>query len=181
MSTYAFILLALALSLDIFVVSVTRGMTIGKFCIKYACKFSFYFGLVHSVMFLAGWLAGLTVRERFHSISHIIAFILLFIVGSKMIYESFSKPKEQNNNSYGFVVLTVLALATSIDALSIGVSFSLLGYEIVTPVIILGITTFIVALVGVYLGERICNFTGRKLELLGGLILIAIGFYTLFK
>ena len=181
MSYYTFFLLALGLSMDTFAVSITSGIAIKQTCLRYACKFSVFFAVFHSLMLFIGWLAGLTVKDYLHSFSHWIAFGLLTFIGGKMIYESTILKCDDKCDQYGILVLSALAFATSIDALTIGVSFSLLGYRILVPVLMLAGVTFIVALTGIYLGGKLGSYFAKRMELLGGAILILIGISILIK
>ena len=123
-----------------------------------------------------GWLAGISILDLISGVDHWIAFGLLSLIGCKMIYESSrieSSGKELNPLN-GYVLLT-LSVATSIDALAVGISLAFLRIPIVTPILIIGIVTFLLSFLGVYAGSRIGHFLERKIETLGGLILIGIG------
>ncbi|MCB5230237.1 MAG: manganese efflux pump MntP family protein [Candidatus Cloacimonas sp.] len=167
--------------MDTFAVSVTSGVTIKSLCFKYACKFSFFFGIFQALMLFIGWLTGFTIRGYLQNFSHWVAFILLLTIGIKMIYESFIVPCDEKCDKHGLLVLTGLAFATSLDALSVGISFSLLGCQIVTPIIIVGIVTFLAAMIGIYIGGKLTSLFSKRMELAGGIILIAIGFSILLK
>jgi putative Mn2+ efflux pump MntP len=125
---------------------------------------------------LVGWLAGLSLTEYISGIDHWIAFALLTFIGCKMIYESTRlKPNEKNINPLNFYVLLLLSIATSIDALAVGVSFAFLQVAIATPIIIIGTITFALSFLGVFIGDISGYLFENKIEIAGGLILIGIG------
>jgi len=176
------ILIAFGLAMDAFAVSVTSGITIKELKIRNALKIALFFGLFQAVMPVIGWLAGLSLRALISSIDHWIAFGLLFIVGCKMIYESFNLASDKRTiNPLDVYILLMLSLATSIDALAVGVSFAFLKVSIATPVIIIGVVTFGLSFLGVYIGDRFGHFFEKKIEIAGGLILIGIGIKILIE
>lgn len=123
-----------------------------------------------------GWLAGLSLRTIISSLDHWIAFGLLFFVGCKMIYESLKlEPGQRTINPLDVSILLMLSIATSIDALAVGVSFAFLKVSIATPVIIIGMVTFILSFTVVYIGDKLGHFFEKRIEIAGGLILIGIG------
>jgi putative Mn2+ efflux pump MntP len=135
-----------------------------------------FFGAFQAFMPLVGSLAGLTLREYIAHCDHWIAFGLLAAVGGKMIYESFKiKSVEENPDPSNIFVLLVLSVATSIDALAVGITLSLIAGSIVVAVIIIGLITFVLSYLGVYIGKRFGHFFESKMEALGGIILIGIG------
>ncbi len=162
--------------MDAFAVSVTSGVTIKHLKIHHALKIAFFFGLFQAIMPVIGWLAGLSLRMFIENIDHWIAFVLLSFIGSKMIYESRKIGKDKNvEDPLNIFVLLVLSIATSIDALAVGITFAALNITIAEPVIIIGVITFILCLAGVYIGDRIGHLFESKMELAGGTILIFIG------
>jgi len=125
---------------------------------------------------VVGWLAGLGVREFIAAVDHWVVFGLLTFIGAKMIYESRRfGPIEKETDPLNVSVLLVLSIATSIDALAIGLTLSFIASAIIVPVIIIGIVTFVLSFLGVYIGDRFGHFFEKKIEAAGGLILIAIG------
>ena len=175
--------IAFALSIDSLTVSVINGVTIKNLKFRQACAIAFSFGIFQAVMPFIGWGAGFLFKEYIEHIAHWGAFILLLIIGSKMIYESLSKKnetednKEEKNNLNIFNLIT-LSIATSIDALAVGLSFSLINIAILFPAIVIGSVTFLVCLTGVYIGGKIGRMFAlfeKKLEAAGGIVLIAIG------
>ncbi len=174
----------IGLAMDAFAVSVTSGISIKKMHLRHALRIAITFGLFQAVMPLLGWLAGEKARDYIINIDHWIAFSLLALIGAKMIYEGLKVDPEveKEANPLNVQLLFVLAIATSIDALVVGLTFSVLSIGIITPVIIIGVITFIMSFSGVYLGNRYGHiFNASKLEVLGGVILIAIGFKILIE
>lgn len=162
--------------MDAFAVSITSGITIKRLKINNALKIALFFGLFQAIMPLVGWLAGLSLRGFIAEIDHWIAFGLLSFIGCKMIYESITvQSSEKQINPLNIYVLLMLSVATSIDALAVGVSFAFLKISIVTPVMVIGTITFVLSFFGVFVGNRIGHFFENKIEIAGGLILIGIG------
>lgn len=160
--------------MDAFAVSITSGLTTKQPTISNALKIAFFFGSFQAVMPIIGWLAGMSLRDFITGIDHWIAFGLLTLIGCKMIYESF-KIKSAKTSPLKVYALLLLALATSIDALAVGISFAFLKILILTPIIIIGIVTFTLSFLGVFISNKLGHFFERKIEIVGGLILIAIG------
>lgn len=182
MNTITILLLAVGLSMDAFAVSISSSVTIGKIKFNHALKISAFFGLFQALMPLAGWLAGLSFRSLISGIDHWIAFILLAVIGGKMIYESSKLDCRQNKiNPLNTLVLLGLAVATSIDALAAGISFALLKIDILYTILLIGFITFAISMVGVFLGKKLCGFWGNKIEIAGGIILIGIGLKILIE
>ena len=176
-----FFLISLGLSLDTFAVSLASGTAIRKLHLHHAFKIAFLFGSFQALMLLVGWLTGLTIAGYIQDYSQWIASGLLIIVGGKMIYESTLLKDRGCEQSISFILILGLAFATSIDALSVGVSFSLLHYRILIPVLILGIVTFLASLSGIFIGDRWGSILEKKMAALGGTILLLIGLYNLIK
>ena len=169
--------IALALSIDAFAVSVIHGVTAKNLKFREAFVIAFSFGSFQAIMPCIGWSAGLLFKERIESIDHWIAFVLLALIGGKMIFESLFVKKENQyeKNKLSITTLLTLSIATSIDALAVGLSFSMIDIKIFLPAIIIGFVTFLVCLTGVYIGDRIGSMFEKKLELAGGIVLILIG------
>lgn len=168
--------IAVGLAMDAFAVSIASGVTLKCFRVRYATRVALFFGVFQAVMPVIGWLAGMHVSTFFKAIDHWIAFGLLFFIGGKMIYESTIMEKtEKTCDPRNLLILTGLALATSIDALAVGFSFSLLNVSIWMPVIVIGVVTFVLSFIGVIIGTRFGTLFERKIELVGGVCLIGIG------
>ena len=182
MDIFSISLIALGLAMDAFAVSITSGFAIKYIKIKNALMIAIFFGLFQAIMPLIGWLAGYTLKDFISGIDHWIAFGLLSIIGLKMIYESFKLESDKERvDPLNISVLFVLSIATSIDALAIGISLSFLNISIALPSIIIGIITFLLSFMGVYIGNKLGHFFEKKIEILGGIILIAIGIKILIE
>lgn len=169
-------LIAVGLSMDAFAVSIAGGLTMEKLRLKSILRIALFFGGFQAIMPLIGFSAGLSVREYITHFDHWIAFLLLLFVGTKMIHESFSAPGEEKKiDTENTATLLVLAIATSIDALAVGLSLSFLRVDIVFAAALIGITTFIICFAGVIIGKQTGHLLGNKIEILGGIILIGIG------
>jgi len=179
MPTITIFIIALGLAMDAFAVSITSGFAIKKLKPWHVIKIALFFGFFQGIMPVIGWYMGLSFRAYIVDYDHWIAFGLLGIIGGKMIYESFQE-EEDKKNPLNNLVLLILAIATSIDALAVGLSFSFLNIEIGFPALVIGIVTFFFSSIGVYLGHCFGNYFGKRMELIGGLVLIAIGFKILF-
>ena len=176
MDMISIIVIAFGLAMDAFAVSITSGITIRQLKINNALKIALFFGSFQAIMPIIGWLAGLSLRNFISEIDHWIAFGLLIFIGCKMIYESITiQSSEKEINPLNVYVLLVLSIATSIDALAVGLSFAILKISIMTPVIIIGTITFALSFLGVFVGDRIGHFFENKIEIAGGLLLIGIG------
>jgi len=182
MSIISIIFIAFGLAMDAFAVSITSGLTIKQFRIGDALKIAIFFGLFQAIMPLIGWSAGLGFRDYISGIDHWIAFGLLSIIGCKMIYESFKiGEKNKKIDPLNIYVLLMLSIATSIDALAVGLSLAFLNFSIILPSIIIGCITFLLSVFGVYFGNRFGNYFEKKIEIIGGLILIGIGIKILIE
>ena len=176
MSLITILLIAVSLSMDAFAVAVTYGLSLEKSRVRNALKIAAFFGGFQAVMPLIGWAAGLVLENFISSIDHWIAFALLVFIGCKMIYEAFKKAEDREKfNTLTISMLLLLSIATSIDAFAVGISFAFLKVAIITPVIIIGIITFLLSFAGVFIGSKLGHIFERKIEILGGLILIGIG------
>ncbi len=176
MDTLSIIITAFALSMDALAVSICNGLMIKKLLFRSALRIAVFFGAFQAIMPVLGWAAGYTFREMICAFDHWIAFGLLSFIGIKMIAESrCEKSKKKPKDCRHLPTLLVMSVATSIDALAVGISLAFLKVSIIRPVVIIGLVTFAVCLGGVYLGNRSGRFFGDKFELAGGIILIGIG------
>ena len=167
--------------MDTFSVSISHGLVNKSIKRTNALKLGISFESFQAIIPILGWLAGVNLIELISGFDHWIAFGLLCVVGGRMIYESTKSESEKLISSLTISVLLILSIATSIDALAVGMSLSFLNVLIVTPAIIIGIVTFSLSFVGVYLGNHFGHFLGNKVEIAGGLILIVIGLRILFE
>ncbi len=176
MSPIEIILLAVGLAMDAFAVSVASGIAMKNFHMGHALRMATAFGLFQAIMPVIGWLAGRTLQSFMKGFDHWVAFLLLAFVGGKMIYEATRFEEAENeSNPFGLYVLFVLSLATSIDALAVGITFAMLGTSIIAPVAVIGSVTFVLCLAGVRIGNVSGHFFEKKIEIIGGLVLIGIG------
>ena len=174
--------IAFGLAMDAFAVSITSGITIKHLRINNALRIAIFFGLFQAFMPGIGWLAGFSLRDFISGIDHWIAFGLLSMIGCKMIFESTRMgSSEKEIDQLNIYVLLILSIATSIDAFAVGLSLSFLKISIVTTAIIIGIMTFMVSFLGVFVGNRFGHFFENKIEVIGGLILIGIGIKILIE
>lgn len=181
MSVIELLVLALGLSMDAFAVSICKGLSVPKLQAKHCLICGVYFGGFQALMPLIGWALGIRFQSMITNIDHWIAFVLLAVIGANMIKESFSKEEECPDASFGFKTMLTLAVATSIDALAVGVTFAFLNVSIVPAVLLIGATTFVCSAVGVKIGNVFGNRFQSKAEFLGGLVLIAIGLKILIE
>ncbi len=182
MSLLTIILLAVALAMDAFAVSIASGIAIKDLRIKHSLIIASWFGIFQALMPLLGWLSGVKLQRFISEVDHWIVFGLLFFIGCKMIYEAFQiESVENRTDPMKIGVLFSLSVATSIDAFAAGVSFALLHTGVITPVIIIGIITFIMSFIGVWIGDRGTHFFEKKIEIAAGLVLIAIGLKVLIS
>lgn len=176
MGSLTIIIIAVGLAMDAFVVSIISGSAYKQLHVRHALRMAIFFGAFQAFMPLIGSLAGLTLREHIEQYDHWIAFGLLAAVGGKMIYESLKiKSLEDNPDPSNIFVLLALSVATSIDALAVGITLSLIASSIIVAAILIGLITFILSYLGVYIGKRFGHLFESKIEALGGVILIAIG------
>ena len=176
MSLVTIFFLAVGLGVDAFSVAIGIGATNDKKSWAPVLRLAAAFGIFQFVMPIIGWLAGLTVVEIIASFDHWIAFALLALVGGKMIWEGFEKESDvgKADQTRGWPLL-MLSIATSIDALAVGFSFSVLKNPILFPAVIIGIVCFVMTTVGMIFGKVLAKLFGKKVEIFGGLVLIAIG------
>jgi putative Mn2+ efflux pump MntP len=175
MTLFSILLIAIALSFDAMAVSAANGAHDNKMSFTCAFRVAFFFGIFHFVMPLIGWLIGTNFKQVISSFDHIIAFLLLSVLGLKMILESFKSAKEKNFNIKSLKIILLMSLAISIDALVVGMTFALLPVNIWLAISIIGATAFSLSLGSVYIGKVFGKQWGNKAEIIGGLILIVIG------
>lgn len=171
------LLIAVGLSMDSLAVSITCGIILKRFRIKHIFRIALFMGLFQGIMPLIGYMAGISFQKYIESFDHWIAFTLLTYLGGKMLYEGiFSKDDDSKCiDPTKAATLLGLAIATSIDALAVGLSFALLHIEVIEPVIIIGFTTFILSFIGAAFSSKFGNRINLKMEIIGGIILIGIG------
>lgn len=180
MSVLSILIIALALAADALAVAVSKGNAKTKLSLIKALELSLAFGLFQFLMPIFGFYLGSSFEKIISGFDHWIAFGLLFLIGIKMIFESFQKKKE-GKSSLGLIEIFLLAVATSIDAFGVGISFAFLKTSIFPPAVIIGLVTFSLSLLGVNLGQSLNKFLRQKEELVGGVILILIGLKILLE
>ena len=168
------ILLSVGLAMDAFAVSISKGLSVRELKPKHGLIAGAYFGGFQALMPLIGWLLGRQFEELIKSVDHWIAFGLLVLIGANMIRESFGGEDEQNA-SFSFKAMLPLAIATSIDALAVGVTFAFLEVNIVPAITLIGVITFAISAAGVKIGNVFGTRFKSKAEFAGGVILILLG------
>ena len=181
MSLIELFLLAVGLSMDAFAVSVCKGLSMQKLRVKHALIIGLYFGGFQALMPWIGYVLGIRFQGAIKAYDHWIAFILLAAIGLNMIREALSGEEDGVDDSIGFRTMLVLAVATSIDALAVGISLAMTGDDIVSSALLIGIITFLISAVGVKIGSVFGDRFGQKAELVGGVILIIIGLRILLE
>lgn len=169
--------LACALAMDTFAVALATGFTINPPAGRQVFRMAFHFGLFQALMPTIGWLAGSALHWIIYAVDHWVAFALLAFVGGKMIWVAIRKDKDekpQNDPTSGWE-LVVLSVATSIDALAVGISLAMVDGQILLPALIIGLVTAAFTAAGMLLGGRVGIMWGRRVEALGGIVLVAIG------
>lgn len=174
-------LIAFSLALDAFAVAVTSGLTIKGFNAKHALLIGLYFGAFQFVMSYFGWFLGSTVSQYVSRIGPYISLILLSIIGGKMIWNTRHDTPDSSNVSLTHGRLIVLAVATSIDALAVGVSFAFMDINILLSTAIIGIVAFILSVLGGLIGGQLSSVFQKRAELIGGFVLIGIGIKILIE
>ena len=189
MDIVSVLFIAAALAMDAFSVSITSGMVLKKVKMSASSKIGLFFGVFQFVMPCIGYFLGSAFASLITSFDHWIAFILLGFIGGKMLYEAIKgddKEEENIKNPLDNKLLTMLAIATSIDALAVGVTFATMGMQVVSPCTfsqlallqsagIIGVVAFLISVAGVHIGGKCGNLFGNKAEILGGIVLIGIG------
>ena len=180
MSLIELFILAVGLSMDAFAVSICKGLSLRKIKAKHMCIAGLWFGGFQALMPLVGYFLGSFFSEMIEQYDHWVAFILLAIIGGNMIKESFGKD-ENVDSAMDFKSMLLLAIATSIDALAVGVTFAFLQVQIIPAVSFIGVVTFIFSAVGIKIGSLFGTKYRSKAELFGGVVLVLIGLKILLE
>ncbi len=183
MSFLSILFIAVGLGMDAFAVAIGAGVVIRKLSFGHVFRLSFHFGLFQFLMPIIGWLAGRTISDYIINYDHWIAFFLLVFIGGKMIWDAFKKDDgkiAQADPTKG-ISLIILSIATSIDALAVGLSLAFLNISILYPSIVIGIVAAIMTIIGILFGKGLGRIVGKKVGILGGLILIGIGIKILIE
>ena len=174
-------LIAVGLSMDAFAVSVCKGLAMPKCTFKKAAIVGLWFGGFQALMPAIGYILGAQFQEAIASIDHWIAFVLLALIGGNMIHEALDNDEEEADASLDVKTMFLLAVATSIDALAIGITFAFLKVSIIPAVCFIGIVTFIISFAGVKIGNGFGARYKNKAEIVGGVILILLGLKILLE
>lgn len=181
METIEILLIGIGLAMDAFAVSIYKGLSMKSMSWRKALIVGLYFGTFQALMPVIGYFLGATFENLVTQIDHWIAFALLTFIGSNMLKEAFTKNEENRNDNVDFKTMIILAIATSIDALAVGITFAFLKVDIILATIIIGIVTLIICIIGVKLGNKFGDKYERKAEVVGGAILILIGLKILLE
>lgn len=166
--------IGVGLAMDAFAVAVGKGLSMKRLSLKNAGLVGFYFGFFQALMPVIGYFLGIGFKDYITSIDHWVAFILLGLIGANMIKEAFGD-EEDVDDDLSFKTMLILAIATSIDALAVGITFAFLQVNILYAALIIGVTTFVISVIGVKIGHVFGLKYKRKAEIAGGIILIAMG------
>ncbi len=173
------LLTAIGLAMDAFAVSVCKGLAMKKIHYGQACVIALYFGVFQAVMPLIGYLLGTSFSKYIQAFDHWLAFILLFFIGGKMLWDAFHDDADESSEIAGDKLdhreLFMMAIATSIDALAVGIAFACLEVSLFRSVTIIGIVTLVLSFGGVCIGNRFGNHFQKKAGIAGGIVLILIG------
>ncbi|TKX31854.1 manganese efflux pump MntP [Campylobacter aviculae] len=182
MDYISLIFLSCALAMDAFAVSLCKGFSVKKLNLRHYFIVGIYFGGFQALMPALGYIIGISFASFIASIDHWVAFILLGLIGLKMIKESFeSENCDTNANQFGFKIMFALAFATSIDALAVGVSFAFLEVNLSIALLLIGLITFILCTIALKIGNKFGVFLKNKAEFLGGVVLIVLGIKILIE
>ena len=181
MSIVELFLIGVGLSMDAFAVAICQGLCMPKLNLRHGGVIALYFGGFQALMPLAGYLLASTVAARISGCSHYIAFILLALIGANMIREAIKGDEENRDSAMDFRTMLPLAVATSIDAFAVGVSYALINVRIVPAVLFIGATTFLISAAGVSLGSFIGGKLRKTAAIVGGSVLIIIGIKILLE
>ena len=181
MSFIDIFLIAVALSMDAFAVSVCKGLSVQKVGARHVLTVGVYFGGFQALMPVLGFLLGFKFEAFITNVDHWIAFVLLGVIGGGMIKQAMSGEDDKLDDSFSFKTMLPLALATSIDALAVGISFAFLGVNIITAALLIGVTTFVLSGAGIVVGNVFGAKYKSKAELAGGAVLILIGLKILLE
>ncbi len=181
MDAATILLIALGLAMDAFAVSIAHGMAIRNRRVATGLAMAASFGAFQALMPVLGWLASLSFIELIAGFDHWLAFGLLAFIGGRMSYTAKANPKGEKEMKLTASVLLILSVATSIDALAVGLSFSLLRVSIAIPVIAIGVVTFLLSFAGFSFGNRLGQLFESKVRVVGGIVLVAIGIKILLE
>lgn len=174
-------LIGVGLSMDAFAVSICKGLSVRKVQPRHALLAGGWFGLFQFLMPVLGYVLGVRFQDLIASVDHWIAFFLLAVIGGNMIREAVSGEEEKEDDDFGVRTMVLMAIATSIDALAVGITFAFLNVSILPAAGIIGVTTFVISAAGIYIGAFFGSRFQKWAELAGGIILILIGLKILLE
>ena len=180
MDLFTLLTLAVGLAMDTFAVSICKGLAMREKVLKKGIIVGLWFGGFQALMPTIGFFLGTQFKDQITSIDHWIAFVLLGLIGINMVKEALSNDEEQADDSIAVKEMFMLAVATSIDALAVGITFAFLNVHIVSAALMIGVCTFLISFAGVKIGNIFGTKYKSKAELAGGIILILLGFKILF-
>ncbi len=169
-------LIAVALAMDAFSVSMTKGFTQKNLTNAQILYYGLFFGGFQFIMPIFGYFCGNVIANIVESLAPIVGFILLLIIGLNMIRESLTGDGEEITDNFSFKEVTLLAIATSIDAFAVGITIALLKDPLLISSAIIGVVAFAFSIAGIFIGKKLGDYVGDKFQILGGVILIIIGF-----
>ena len=175
------ILLSIGLGMDAFAVSICKGISMKKMDWKKACIIGLYFGGFQAIMPVIGYFLGSTFESFITNFDHWVAFILLAIIGGNMIKETFSTECETISDDVNFKTMIILAIATSIDALAVGITFAFFKVNLILAISLIGIITFVLSVIGTKVGNKFGDKYEKKAEFVGGVILILLGLKNIIR
>ena len=175
------LILAVGVSMDALAVAICKGHSIQKLKLRHCLIVGLWFGVFQALMPTIGWLLGSAFADLITTIDHWVAFVLLAIIGGNMIREALGKDEESCDPSLAFGAMLMLAIATSIDALAVGVTFALLKVNVIAVVLSIGLCTFIISAVGVKIGNAFGVKFKNKAEIFGGAVLVLMGLKILLE
>lgn len=181
MNFFGLLAVGVGLAMDAFAVSVCKGLAMPKLKIKHMLIIGGWFGFFQALMPFIGYMLGSGFQDKIMAVDHWVAFILLGLIGGNMIREACKDENEKEDADLGFKTMLVLAVATSIDALVVGMTFAFLKVSIVEALLIIGVTTFVLSVIGVKIGNVFGTKYKKGAEIAGGIILILIGLHILLE
>jgi len=181
MELFEIVFIGVGLAMDAFAVSVCKGLSMKKINWKNTIIIALYFGIFQALMPVIGYFLGSTFSDIVQKIDHWLAFVLLATIGINMIKESTDDELEKRNDQVDFKTMIVLAVATSIDALAVGITFAFFRVNLLLSIALIGVITFVLSILGVLIGNKFGDKLQNKAELTGGIILIIIGLKILLE
>ena len=181
MNNIELVLIGIGLAMDAFAVAVCKGLSMKKMNLKKVIIVGLWFGIFQAFMPVLGYFLGNTFKTFMDTMSHFIAFVLLTFIGTKMVKDAYNWENSNYDDNLSFKIMFVLAIATSIDALTVGVTFSLFDVNLSLAALIIGIITFILSAVGTYIGNKFGDKYEKRAQIMGGVILVILGIKNLLE